>query len=45
VDVRADNRRALAVYEKAGFHKVRFLPSHHDGHGDATDTYLMEFRP
>jgi aminoglycoside 6'-N-acetyltransferase len=45
VDVRAGNRRAIAAYEKAGFHKVRFLPNHNDGHGDATDAYLMEFRP
>lgn len=45
VDVRADNPRAIRAYEKAGFHKVRFLENHDDGDGDVADAWLMEFRP
>jgi aminoglycoside 6'-N-acetyltransferase len=44
VDVRADNPAAIAAYEKAGFHKVRFLANHEDGDGDIADAFLMEFR-
>lgn len=45
VDVRVDNRHAIAPYEKAGFRKVRFLPGHDDGYGDVADACLMEFTP
>lgn len=45
VDVTADNTRAIAAYQKAGFHKVRFLPEHDDGDGDVADAWLMEFQP
>ena len=45
VDALADNPRAIAAYEKAGFHKVRFLADHDDGDGDRGDAWLMELRP
>lgn len=41
VDPVTHNARAIRCYEKAGFTKVRLLPSHED---DGSDCWLMELR-
>ena len=42
LEVRAENRRAIAMYEEAGFEKMRRLPGHY---GDGGDGVSMRMSP
>jgi aminoglycoside 6'-N-acetyltransferase len=44
MDPQAWNHRALRVYEKCGFRKVRVLPEHEWHEGKKNDCWLIEFR-
>lgn len=43
LDPHADNPRAIHVYEKVGFKKIKFLPKHELHDGEMVDCYLMEY--
>ena len=43
LDPRVENRRAVRVYQKAGFHKVRRLPAHELHEGRLKDCWLMKY--
>ena len=44
LDPHQDNKRALRMYEKAGFRIIRDLPKHELHEGKKRDCYLMEYR-
>jgi aminoglycoside 2''-phosphotransferase len=43
LDPHVDNPRAIHVYEKVGFKKIKFLPKHELHDGEMVDCYLMEY--
>lgn len=45
IDPHVGNHAAVRAYEKAGFRKVRLLPSYERIRGEWKDAWLMEFRP
>lgn len=44
LDPHQDNKRAIRMYEKAGFRKIEDLPKHELYEGKKEDCYLMEYR-
>lgn len=43
MDPQAWNARAIACYERSGFHKVKFMPEHEWHEGQKRDCWLMEY--
>ncbi len=43
IDPHVGNLAAVRAYEKAGFHKVRLMPSYERVRGEWKDAWLMEF--
>ncbi|MBN3526612.1 GNAT family N-acetyltransferase [Paenibacillus apiarius] len=43
MDPQTWNERALKVYEKCGFHKVKLLPQHEYHEGEMRDCWLIEY--
>lgn len=44
MDPQVRNKRALKCYEKCGFRKVKYLPSHELHEGEYQDCWLMDIR-
>ncbi|MCE5171627.1 acetyltransferase [Paenibacillus profundus] len=44
MDPQTWNERALKVYEKCGFHKVKLLPQHEYHEGEMRDCWLIEYK-